>query len=108
MNIMGIILELVIALIIYWYYHHFMHENSFFKNVVIYTIITLALEWFVGDITNVLSVILVLVTSIINVKILEHIQKNTSSVITFMLLGEICLFIAHVIIKFVATGSLGV
>lgn len=108
MNSMGIILELVIALIIYWYYHHFMHENSFLKNVAIYTIITFCLEWFVGDITNVMSVILILVTSIINVKILEHVQQNTSSVITFMLLGEICLFLAHVAIKFVATGSLGV
>ena len=108
MNIMGIIFELLIALIIYWYYHHFMHTNSYFKNVVIYAIITLALEWFVGDITNVFSVIILILASIINVKILEYVQKNTTSVITFMLFGEVCLFIAHVIIKFVATGAFGI
>lgn len=88
-------LGLVAGLALAWYYFNSMENNSYIKNVIIYSITNFAVliieQLFSGGSLDIISYIISsIIGGLIFVKILEFVKNNTNTFFGFVVLAEIC------------------
>lgn len=105
MAIIILLLSLIPSLLLYWYYFKNIDNNSYLKNVAIYTIFNFILDIISqamsGKFTIISSLITGIIAALISVKIMEFARKQTNSFILFVILCFGLSFILSLALSFI-------
>lgn len=100
-------LGFIVAIALAWYYFNFMENNTYLKNVTIYSIanfivaiINQAISGAGFEIMS--SIIGSIILGLIIVKIMEFAKSRTNSVIMFLIVTELCQALVFFCINFIA------
>ncbi len=88
-------LGFIVALALAWYFFNFIENNSFLKNVIIYSVANFSIltidEAFDGTGFHIISnIIASIVGGLVTIKIMEFVKARTNSLVMFVVLTELC------------------